>query len=86
VSLLFLRSDDMDDEDVCGTFTMEFKYLRLNLRSLQNEVDDLVTEIECVCSTTPYDHVQQFASKLHKLCDILKYMAERLREMHRYNL
>ena len=86
MSLLFLRSDDMDYEDVCGIFTMEFEYLRLNMRSLQNEVDDLVTKIECVCSTTPYDHVKQFASKLHKLCDILKYMAESLREMHRYGL
>jgi len=75
----------MDDEDVCGILTMEFEYLRFNLRNLQNEVDDLVTEIVCVCPTTPYDHVKQFASKLHKLCDILKYMAERLRKMHHYD-
>ena len=64
--------------DVCGIFTMEFEGLRLNMRCLQNEADDLIKRIECVYSTTPYDHVKEFASKLHKLCDTVKYMAERL--------
>jgi len=72
------------DLDVCGIFTMQFEHLRLNTRRLQSEVDDLGKIIECVYSTIPYDQVKQFASKLHTLCDTLKYMAERLREMHRY--
>ena len=63
---------------------MEFEHLRLDMRRLQSEVDDLGKRIECVYSTTPYDQVKQFASKLHQLCDTLKYVAERLREMHRY--
>jgi len=79
--LSFLRSDEMD---VCGIFSMEFEGLRLNMRRLQNEADDLIKRIECVYSTTPYDHVKEFASKLYTLCDTLKYMAERLREMHHY--
>ena len=83
VSLSFLRSDEMD-LDVCGIFTMEFEGLRLNMRRLQSEVNDLGKRIECVCSTTPYDHVKEFASKLYALCDTLKYMAERLLEMHHY--
>ena len=70
--------------DVCGIFTMEFEGLRLNMRCLQNEADDLIKRIECVYSTTPYDHVKEFASKLYKLCNTVKYMAERLREMHHY--
>ena len=70
--------------DVCGIFSMEFEGLRLNMRRLQNEADDLIKRIECVYSTTPYDHVKEFASKLYTLCDTLKYMAERLREMHHY--
>ena len=65
---------------------MEFEGLRLNMMRLQHEADDLIKRIYCVYSTTPYDHVKEFASKLHKLCDILKYMAERLGEMHRYGL
>jgi len=72
------------DLDVCGIFTMEFEGLRLDMRRLQSEVDDLGKRIECVYSTTPYDHVKEFASKLYTLCDTLKYMAERLREMHHY--
>jgi len=65
------------DEDVCGIFTMQFECLRLNMRRLQNEADDLVTKIECVYSTTPYDHVKEFASKLQKLCDTFQ-MTRRL--------
>jgi len=42
VSLLFLRSDEMD---VCGIFTMEFEGLRLNMWRLQNEADDLIKEL-----------------------------------------
>jgi len=72
------------DLDVCGIFSMEFESLRLDMRRLQSEADDLGKRIECVYSTTPYDVVKEFASKLHKLCDTLKYMTERLREMHRY--
>ena len=81
--LLFLRSEDMD-EYVCGIFAVEFEGLRLNMKLLRNEADDLITRIEWVYSTTPYDHVKEFAFKLHKLCNTLKYMAERLREMRRY--
>jgi len=54
------------------------------MRRLQNEADDLIKWIEWVYSTTLYDHVKEFASKLHTLCDTLKYMAERFREMHHY--
>ena len=81
--LSFLRSDEMD-LDVCGIFAMEFEGLRLDMRRLQNEADYLGKRIECVYFTTPYDHVREFASKLYTLCDTLKYMAERLREMHHY--
>jgi len=63
---------------------MEFEGLRLDMRRLQSEVDDLGKIIECVYSTTPYDHVKEFASKWYTLCDTLKYMAERLRKMHHY--
>ena len=63
---------------------MEFEGLQLNMRCLQNEADDLIKRIECVYSITPYDYVKEFASKLHKLCDTVKYMTERLREMHHY--
>jgi len=63
---------------------MEFEGLRLYMMRLQHEADDLIKRIYCVYSTTPYDHVKEFASKLHKLCDTLKCMAERLREMPRY--
>ena len=63
---------------------MEFEGLRLNMRRLQNEADDFIKRIKCVYSTTPYDHVKEFASKLHTLCDTLKYMTERLRERRNY--
>ena len=56
----------------------------MNTRRLQNEADDLIKRIECVYSTTSYDHVKEFPFKLYTLCDTLKYMAERLREMHHY--
>jgi len=72
------------DLDVCGILAIEFEHLRLDMRRLQSEVDDLGKIIECVYSTAPYDQVKQFASKLHILCDTLKYMAELLPEMHRY--
>jgi len=43
--LLFLRSEDMD-EYVCGIFAVEFEGLRLNMKLLRNEADDLITRIE----------------------------------------
>jgi len=54
------------------------------MRRLQHEADDLIKRIECVYSTTFYDYVKKICSKLHTLCDTLKYMAKRLREMHHY--
>jgi len=73
-----------EDLDGCGIYTMEFERLLLDMRRLQNEVDDLVKRIKCVYCTTPYDYVKEFSSKLHTLCDTLKYIAERLREMQHY--
>ena len=63
---------------------MEFESLRMDLRRLQSETDDLVKRIERVSSTTPYVHVKDFASKLHTSCDTFKFMEERLRQMHHY--
>ena len=68
---------DVDDLDVCGIYNMEFDPLQADLCRLQSETNDLVKRIQ---RDTSYDVVNEFATKLHTLCEMLKNTIERLRE------
>jgi len=50
---------------------MEFERLQADLCRLQSETNDLMKRIQ---RASPYDVVNEFATKLHTLCDMLKYM------------
>ena len=57
-------------------YPMEFESLQMDLRRLQSETDDL-KRADHVYFAIPYDQVEKFASKLHNLCDALKYITVR---------
>jgi len=48
---------------------------------VENEMNDLVKNIERIYFATQFDLVQDFATKLHTLCNTLTYMTEHICHM-----